>query len=1038
MIFFQHLKPTFSPFFFGFFAVLISIKTFAFDISFEGPTEVEERPYIYADQELPYFWDIFVDGQRVDASDGYTFALATTDDLNCGLLGSIFIPECQNSFFTGTEQYPDNQFFEINAETGQIILSAKDADEPEDLLPYIREFVGFDPDCNIFQIIFDLCPVIYEFNPITNGEKNNVYGLNVLVSKGENQAALSQNITIINIEDGGIDVPDGDTDGDGVLDRVEIAEGTRWQLPSDAGEFKDTDGDFTADALQSDSDSDGILNAEESSDLDPYGDHDFDLIPNYLDANDRGDGNAAACQPGPSGKFCQLGAPLDPIFDFIQDGTANFQNTDSDLDNISDELETAADVDGDLQPNFLDIDCDADTIPDIIEGVSCSGTPRNLLDLDGDGIPDRLEAGLNLDINGNGIDDYYDLLTNPASTDVNNDGVADTVAAPDTDGDLQPDFLDTDADNDGIEDFVEANSSAQDLDENGIDDTFDGTSSVQDTDNDGTPDFRDLDSDSDGLTDENETNFDYDGDDIGNYRDADSDGDLIPDAVEQVAAVDASIDYTDSDSDGISDTIEAGSGFDVDNDGIDDLFDANINATVGDDADNNGVVDTVTLRDFDSDGTADYLDQDADNDGLSDAIETAADFDNDLQPNFIDRDCDGDYVPDIVEQLSCTDTSVNTLDRDGDGIPDVIEASLSVDSDDDGIDDYYDIDSNPQFNDRDNDGIADAKPAPDHDGDGLPDYRDIDADNDSLTDNIEQALLMIDGNNNGIDDLFDASLREGLDQNQDGVLEGVLKDNDNDGLPNHKDLDSDNDGTVDIAEAGVEDREEDGISDERFIATETVALRAVTRTLSVLDEQGQFLLVNKGFDAFDLNTDGRVDPSGDSDNDGIDDSIDTAPFSYGLKALDTDNDTITDYLDNDDDGDGIPDALEGEGDNDRDGILNRLDLDSDGDGISDREESGLLAALDNEALRGLVVTALLDTDSDGLPDFLDLDSDNDGFADTIENEDKDSDGISDRLQYEPGVKTGGGGAGFVSPWTIFIMITVWFYRRSQYARIESD
>ena len=67
--------------------------------------------------------------------------------------------------------------------------------------------------------------------------------------------------------------------------------------------------------------------------------------------------------------------------------------------------------------------------------------------------------------------------------------------------------------------------------------------------------------------------------------------------------------------------------------------------------------------------------------------------------------------------------------------------------------------------------------------------------------------------------------------------------------------------------------------------------------------------------------------------------------------------------DEDADGDGIPDFLEGTGDADTDGVPNYLDDDSDGDGVLDSAES------------------VLDYDGDGLPDFLDPDSDNDGFSD---------------------------------------------------------
>lgn len=53
---------------------------------------------------------------------------------------------------------------------------------------------------------------------------------------------------------------------------------------------------------------------------------------------------------------------------------------------------------------------------------------------------------------------------------------------------------------------------------------------------------------------------------------------------------------------------------------------------------------------------------------------------------------------------------------------------------------------------------------------------------------------------------------------------------------------------------------------------------------------------------------------------------------------DTDRDGILDYVDDDADGDGLPNETEGEADIDGDGIPNFLDLDSDGDGVSDAWE----------------------------------------------------------------------------------------------------
>jgi hypothetical protein len=81
--------------------------------------------------------------------------------------------------------------------------------------------------------------------------------------------------------------------------------------------------------------------------------------------------------------------------------------------------------------------------------------------------------------------------------------------------------------------------------------------------------------------------------------------------------------------------------------------------------------------------------------------------------------------------------------------------------------------------------------------------------------------------------------------------------------------------------------------------------------------------------------------------------------------------TVYGYQPNDDqDGDGIPDVVEGLDDADGDGIPNYLDLDSDGDGIPD--------AIEFTAPEGL------DPDGDGIPNYLDLDSDGDGYSDALE------------------------------------------------------
>lgn len=138
-----------------------------------------------------------------------------------------------------------------------------------------------------------------------------------------------------------------------------------------------------------------------------------------------------------------------------------------------------------------------------------------------------------------------------------------------------------------------------------------------------------------------------------------------------------------------------------------------------------------------------------------------------------------------------------------------------------------------------------------------------------------------------------------------------------------------------------------------------------------------------------------IDPEGDSDGDGIPDSVegDDDPDNDGLPnyfdtdsdgdfirdalegTVDSDEDGIPDFLDTDSDNDSIPDRYESEFDSDEDGIPNYLDLDSDNDGFSDSAEYGQLP--DSGAIPR-------DTDEDGLQDFLDLDSDADGLGDDIE------------------------------------------------------
>ena len=112
------------------------------------------------------------------------------------------------------------------------------------------------------------------------------------------------------------------------------------------------------------------------------------------------------------------------------DGTPNFQDDDSDNDNVADEEQKGpetccaplpgregrpTDTDGDGIPDYLDPDSDDDGIPDVMEqrapvakagGGRLRRLPQEMmsLDTDGDGLPNYLD----LDSDGDGISDFIE------------------------------------------------------------------------------------------------------------------------------------------------------------------------------------------------------------------------------------------------------------------------------------------------------------------------------------------------------------------------------------------------------------------------------------------------------------------------------------------------------------------------------------------------------------------------------------------------------------------------------------------------------
>ncbi len=437
-------------------------------------------------------------------------------------------------------------------------------------------------------------------------------------------------------------------------------------------------------------------------------------------------------------------------------------------------------------------------------------------------------------------------------------------------------------------------------------------------------------------------------------------------------------------------------GHDSDGDGVSDAFDL--------DDDNDGILDTDEGNgtvDTDGDGIPDSLDLDSDNDGIPDAIEAghhlgagagsatiacpsgfgANGLCDDLEtvPGSGLPDYDGNGTADDVQR-----------DTDGDGIPDFRD----TDSDNDGLDDA--VEAGHALGDHDGNGTIDCpggvgtnglcdalETTPDTgtldyvvldtDGDGLPDYRDLDSDDDGISDLIEGNAKCPDADADSVCDR-DAGT-------------GSPPDTDGDGKPDYRDLDSDNDGISDLVEGGSgcadadknavcdgNDTDHDGIRDSADGAPTTYGDAGVVAPPNT-DGRGP-----ANYRDLDSDDDGISDlleggsMCADANNDGVCDGDHT----YASPPTDTDGDGNPDYTDLDSDGDGLTDVVEGGHgglDGDHDGVIDDP-TDTDGDGIVDVVDS-------MPTTFGGLTDPKIDPDGDGLENFQDVDSNNDGLADGV-------------------------------------------------------
>ncbi|MCG1036252.1 T9SS type A sorting domain-containing protein, partial [Polaribacter sargassicola] len=556
----------------------------------------------------------------------------------------------------------------------------------------------------------------------------------------------------------------------------------------------DTDGDGVLDYLDLDADNDGIADVVEVGGTDANGDGRAD---NYADTD--GDGFNDVVDGDPTN-----------VLDTGYDGSGFNTNNALILTGADDngdgtpEAYSNGDTDGDGVLDHLDLDADNDGIADVVEagGTDANGDGRadNYADTDGDGFNDvvdgdptnTLDAGV--DTAGANTADAL-ILT---GTDDNGDGTPDAYSNGDTDGDGVLDHLDLDADNDGIADVVEAGGTDSngdgradnyaDTDGDGFNDVVDGDpTNVLDTGVDtagaNTTDALILtgaDGNGDGIPDAY-PNGDTDGDGVLDHLDLDADNDGIADVVE-AGGTDANGDgradnYADTDGDGFNDVVDGDVGNVLDT-GVDTAGANTADALIltGADGNGDGTPDTYPNGDFDGDGILNQLDLDSDNDGILDVVEAGG------------TDDDRDGVAD------------NYADSDNDGFNDLVDGDVGNDGTSENTNNVL-ITTGA---DTDNNGAPNSYPNGDSDLDGYLNFLDIDADNDGIPDNIEgqptvgyiapsgSGINITDANNNGVDDNYENGTIIGLD----------VEDTDSDEIPDYLDSDSDGDSIPDIRENG--------------------------------------------------------------------------------------------------------------------------------------------------------------------------------------------------------------------------------------------
>ncbi|MGB5983291.1 MAG: LamG-like jellyroll fold domain-containing protein, partial [Nonlabens sp.] len=464
-----------------------------------------------------------------------------------------------------------------------------------------------------------------------------------------------------------------------------------------------------------------------------------------------------------------------------------------------------------------------------------------------------------------------------------------------------------------------------------------------------------------------ETDFDIDAITV-NVDEAtcDDDADGVPNSLD-----------LDSDNDGIPDIIEAQpttgyvapSGFDDDNDGLDNSFDDTPNGN------NNGAGSNgLTPENTDETDNPDYLDLDSDNDTLFDIDESGSGL----------TDANSDGRTDGAVGVNGLDNTLETTDDYSD---------INGNFDDTQFDNFTDSNSNAQSASGDVDYREDVNAIFDRDGDGIEDSVDIDDDNDGILD-VDEDIC-----------------------NDGAGTSGRLRYQFYDSVPAGNTVDNISEDSASATGAGF-------VSDFDVVNLQSIVTPADGDTFSIrylgrieISTAEIYTFFTTSDDGSKLFVDGVevVDNDGDQAPTEGSGTIALTPGVYDFEVLyfengggqtltvsyqtptiakqeipfsvlsdgiptfcDTDGDGIENQFDLDSDNDGIPDIIEGQSTL---GYVAPSDVDTDQDGLDDAFDStpnGGNLGIGSEGIQ------VVDTDGVGNPDYLDLDSDEDGLFDNVE------------------------------------------------------